>query len=333
MTMARTRASSVVGKGWDSVATPVPGDVAACMQEMGLTILRQTGHELVAKCPMHFERTGFEDKHPSWSVNEDTGIFNCFSCGYSGQFVFLVMDVLDLERADAVAWIRKRGGIERVRKVFGRGGDKVFAKDLVDSGDTTKQVNEASLALFVDPPRAECEKRGFSQRDARHFGVLWDRDEDLWIIPIRDPETGELWGWQEKNERYFRNRPNSVKKSRTLFGLDVFERGTAILVESPLDVVRLHSAGISGGLASYGVKASEEQFRLVRSVATDLIVALDNDNDGVKMSQRLRLTYGRRIVMRFLSYNHVPDVKDIGDMSDEEIRIAIKNSVSSVVYR
>lgn len=326
--------SSVVGSGWDSIATPVPGDVYACMIELGVEVIRVTPPEIHGRCPMHVERTGAQDKHPSWSCNEDSGVFNCFSCGYAGPFVTLVEDLLDLDREDAVAWVRKRGGIERVRKALGQGNQPVYAHDLVDSGDTTKQVNEASLALFVRPPAAACEARGFTASDATQYGVLWDREDDLWIIPIRDPDTGELMGWQEKNDRYFRNRPNSVKKSRTLFGIDVFEGGTAILVESPLDVVRLHSAGVRGGLASFGVRASAEQMRLLRSVADDVIVALDNDRDGRSLEQALRRQYATRIGMRFLSYEHVSDdVKDIGDMTDAQIHRAIKDAYSSIVAR
>ena len=324
--------SDVVGSGWDRIATPVPGDVHACLQELGVDVIRITGPEIVGRCPMHVERTGAEDKHPSWSCNEESGLFNCFSCGYAGPFVLLVEDILDVDRSEAVAWVRKRGGVEQLDKELGR-AKPVYAKDLVDAGDTTKNINEASLALFVDPPIDACKRRNLTVQDARHYGVMWDREQDLWIIPIRDPDTWALMGWQEKNERYLRNRPNGVKKSHTLFGIDVFPGGTAILVESPLDVVRLHSAGVGGGLAAFGVRASEEQMRLLRAVADDVIVALDNDDSGHIQERALCKQYGPRMRMRVLSYEHCPDVKDPGEMTDDEIHVAVEKAYPSFLAR
>lgn len=46
--------------------------------------LKRSGKEFMACCPFH------EDKHPSFSVNEDAGVFYCFGCGVTGDvFDFL----------------------------------------------------------------------------------------------------------------------------------------------------------------------------------------------------------------------------------------------------
>lgn len=304
--------------GKEVVALPVPGDVETAMVELGIEITKTTDDELFAKCPAHLLRTGKEDQHPSWSVNRETGIHNCFSCGYSGSFVSLVRDVSDQDFGEATAWVRARGSLERVKRKL---------KASRGSTDTTKVINEASLALMHAPPLPELAKRKLTLGSALHYGVLWNPNTNSWIIPIRDPDTGQLWGWQEKNERFFKNTPDEVPKSKSLFGLNKFN-GTEqiILVESPLDVVRLHAAGIQGGVSSYGVSVSDTQLSLLFDRADIVIIALDNDRDGKRFSARLRERYlGTGKNIRFFNYGS-SNAKDPGDMTDEELIRGVEKS-------
>ncbi|MDX3260718.1 toprim domain-containing protein [Streptomyces sp. MI02-2A] len=311
-------------KGWDAVGMPTPGNVTAALDEIGLDY-KVMGDEIHMPCPMHEARTGKPDKHPSFSINSDAGYFNCFSCGYRGPFVVLVKDMLEIPHADAVMWVRQRGGIEKVKKFL--------AKKQPSQVDTSKQINEASLALYVTPPIEACGKRMFLPQDAEECGVLWDTKRGMWIIPVRCPDTGTLWGWQEKNERYFRNRPPSMTKSQTLFGLHSYEGDLAILVESPLDVVRLRSAGYTAGLAAFGAGVSDAQMRIIRDHFDSVIIALDNDKSGTEACARLREEWtGRGLTLRFLDYS-LTDAKDPGEMSDQEITDAVNNAYSSVLAR
>ena len=296
--------------GKESVVLPVPGDVEQALIELGIDITKSTDDELWARCPGHFKRTGKEDRHPSWSVNREDGVHFCFSCGYTGSFVSLVHDVTNQDFGDATRWVRQRGSLERVKRKL--------RKSKAEK-DTTKIINEASLALMHAPPLKELAKRRLTLGSALHYGVLWEPEKGSWIVPIRDPETGELWGWQEKNERVFRNTPEEVPKSKTLFGLNKFAGNRAILLESPLDVVRLHSAGIEGGLSSFGVATSEVQLSLLFEVADIVVIALDNDRDGHRYSSKLRQKFlGKGKNIRFFNYRGI-NAKDIGEMTDEQI--------------
>jgi DNA primase len=320
------RAQRTKAKGWDAVGTPVPGNVTACLDEIGLEY-KVNGDEIHMPCPMHKARTGKEDKHPSFSINYDAGYFNCFSCGYRGPFVVLVKDMLDIPYGDAVAWVRVRGGIEKVKKFLAKKADPRTV-------DTTKQINEASLALYVTPPLEACAERYFMPEDAEACGVLWDPKREMWIIPVRDPDTGVLWGWQEKNKRYFRNRPRDMTKSKTLFGLHTYEDDVAVLVESPLDVARLWACGFRAGLASYGAGVSDAQMSLIRDHFDTVVIALDDDKAGAEACERLRKEWtGRGLTLKFLDYSDALGAKDVGDMTADQIKNAIRNAYSSVVAR
>ena len=317
---------------WASLASPVPGNVFACMDELGLRQMRQIDDEIMAMCPMHEARTGKPDNHPSFSVHAEEGYFNCFSCGYKGPFVRMVKDILEVEWADAVLWVRARGSIDRVKRKLGMG-----YVDSIQSGpvDTSLQYNEASLALFVDPPQWALDKRNISLEAAQFYGVRWDPKNDAWITPIRDP-SGKMMGWQEKNERYFRNKPRDVAKSSTLFGLDVFEPGTRmVIVESPLDAPRLYTAGVDGGVAAFGSGISQNQIDLAIEFAGSVVFALDADRAGDKQHEYLRNYFMRRgFPCKFMNYSHVPaDVTDVGEMTDEEILYGLETASRGVVAR
>lgn len=327
--MTRRRPSKRKDYHPDAFSTPIPGDVFSALGELGVEVLHVNGDEALAKCPAHLERTGREDRHPSFSVNVEEGVSNCFSCGFRGPFVVLVEYMLKCDRDDAVGWIRARGGIERVKRTLDESrGLRLLTRD------TTQQINEASLALFVDPPSDALSKRGLSLASVQHYGILWDAAKERWITPIRDPDTGKLWGWQAKNERYFRNFPKEVKKSQTLFGLEQFVEGPALVVESPLDVPRIFTAGVDGGLSSYGAGVSEAQMKIVQTITDECIVGLDNDKDGTTYSRWLNDTYGKSMILRFLNYADFDEgIKDPGNMTDEQILHSVDTAISSTLVR
>jgi len=98
-----------------------------------------------------------------------------------------------------------------------------------------------------------------------------------------------------------------------------------IVVESPLDVVRLSSIGISGGVATYGVHISNAQLKIIRE-ADEIVFALDNDEAGRAASKKLlELTRPLNFEAWFFDYSQT-DRKDIGGMSRAEAITGLQNS-------
>ena len=56
------------------------------LKELGLQITRITDKEIQAHCP----NPQHEDSTPSFFLNKQTGLFNCFGCGFSGSLLKLV---------------------------------------------------------------------------------------------------------------------------------------------------------------------------------------------------------------------------------------------------
>jgi hypothetical protein len=61
--------------------------------------LRKAGKESKGSCPFH------ADKSPSFTVNEDKGLFHCFGCGASGDVIDFVMQLDGLNFRDAAQYL------------------------------------------------------------------------------------------------------------------------------------------------------------------------------------------------------------------------------------
>lgn len=294
----------------------VPGDIPGALTDLGI-VHTVSDEEASACCPFHSER------HPSWGISLKTGLWNCFTCGEKGNFAQLVSRLTKQDRNETRRWILER----KVRSLTAPDEPVNVAAET----DTTKIMNEAKLWRFTDPPSWARTRRDISLRACQKYGVLWDEEMDQWITPIRDPDTNEIWGWQAKDElgRYFSNNPRGVQKSRTLFGLACFERATirsesqAIIVESPLDILRLEDAGLSGGLAAFGARVSAEQLRILARVASSVVLCLDDDRDGQRRTAEIVREFTS---IRTYVFAYPGTGKDPGEWSVGSIRRGVQHA-------
>lgn len=296
-------------------------DVETTLDSLGIDG-QVRGDEFVGHCPMHFRRTGREDSHPSWSINMETGLFICFSCGYRGSIITLIADLRGISFDEAKTYTARVDIATSIARIPGA----------YTPAQKPDLMGESRLSRFSDPPRWARQKRHLSSDGCLAYSLRWNFISDSWIIPIRDPADNQLLGWQEKSEteRIFRNFPVGVKKSRTLFGYDIFHGGRMIVVESPLDAVRLYSEGVSGAVATYGAIVSKSQV-LLMSAADEVVFALDNpitDDAGRKSSiQLLTETRGVLKSVRFFDYSGI-EAKDPGDMTPEQIERGLSSARS-----
>ena len=289
------------------------------LDRLNIEVVSTRGDEFQALCPAHLERTGKVDNNPSWWINADTGAHICFSCGFKGGLQSLIAYVNGISFEDARSWMDSgernlTAKLERITKP-----KHVF--------EEVTEVTESMLKVFTNPPMRALLDRGLGNIAASNYEVLWDERHFNWITLIRDPQTNKLLGWQEKGHtsRYFKNFPPGVKKSDTLFGYNRYNGGEMIIVESPFDVIRLATIGVSGGVSTYGASISIQQFNLIRG-ADRVIFALDNDDAGrAASSQMLSLAKDMGLECWFFNYSNT-DMKDVGGMSKTEIEWGLANA-------
>jgi DNA primase len=303
-------------------SNPLPSDVLMTLPDLGIDVEKVTKSEAWALCPSpkHHERSA------SWSINLDTGEHNCFSCGWGGNYEYLVKQVKRLDTEQAEEWIRKRGGIAvALKKLQGV------------SGWTKKQaeeVTEADLALFDELiPMWALKERDVIQEACEAYGVLWNPDNDAWIFPVREPESQRLLGWQEKSKKDMKNHPFGLEKAGSVFGYHLLGED-AYVEESPLDCPRLWTYSVDGGVSGYGVHISDLQMDLIveHPKVKRVIMCLDNDKAGRTKEAEIWANYRHRTRLYFANYDGI-DAKDHGDMSPDEIAFSIENPISALRYR
>jgi DNA primase len=310
-----------------SLPNPLPSDILLTLGDLGVTVDKISGDEAWALCP----NPKHEDRSASWSINLTTGEHNCFSCGWGGNYLYLVCKANDWWKDEdverAVEWVRKHGGIDVARKKLR--GEKAYERE------KAIDISEADLALFEDPPASELKKRDIDLESALAYGLRWDPKTDRWIIPIRDPFTNKLLGWQEKGGRRFLNYPDNVQKAETLFGYHLLGE-VAYLEESPLDCGRLHTWGLDGAVSGYGVHVSEFQMELILDKSETLYCCLDNDDAGRAKEAEIWRLYRGQVRLLFANYEHVQGrnyKKDHGEMTVPEIEYSLDSAISSLRFR
>lgn len=311
-------------------------DVPLVLDALGIEY-SEHGSELNALCPGHIKMTGRRDNSPSWWINQDSGQHICFSCGYKGNLVMLVAEVMGFYKQ---SWGGPVLDLDTARTWLANIQEVPMEKLLemiqnlpshIQPAPKPLEMSEARLAVFVQPPESALSKRNITAESASTYGVLWDDKKNNWVLPLREPHLNRLLGWQEKGtiERTFFNRPTGLPKSKTLFGIENQNDTLAIVVESPLDCLRVYSAGITGAVAICGSSPSEEQVKLLR-YSQKIVAAFDNDKAGHKASKEL-LEWSRKYGLNLFFFNYNgSSKKDPGDMTDEEIAWGIENAISSL---
>ena len=288
-------------------------DLSSVLSQLGVDVRRIGEKEISGCCPVHLKVTGHVDRSPSWSMNATTGAWICYSCGARGSLYGLVSELTgDYKSIWEVHSFLIESGLNRLTEV--------------EREEPQPDIDWITFNKFSDVTERLLERKSLDATVARRFGIKWNPENKSWVIPIVSAE-GELSGWQEKKKDWVRNYPIGVKKSESLFGVERIKSKVAVLVESPLDVVRL--AGVTeevSGLATFGAYVSKQQIHLANDIADTLIVAMDNDSAGIESGMRLWKTLPRfKGGVKWLKYSHT-NAKDLGDMTDAQILTAVREA-------
>jgi hypothetical protein len=295
----------------------VPEDLESALDEIGIERGRSSAREVWALCP----NPDHEDSRPTnYSISRETGAGYCFSCGYRhASFATLAAPILRLDGWAMSKWIRARGGTLTARLARTEGEPEVSRQKTPTGFSLASQIAVYSTEIPEDALVA----RRITADAAREYGVRWDAEQEAFVLPIFSP-SGDLLGWQTRAKPRPKNHPRGIEKSSTLFGIEIFRGPRMVLVESPLDAVRFWSAGIDGAVASFGARVSRAQLRLIFSRAERLLLALDDDEAGHRMTDEICEKYGKRLPIHVFSYEGWG--KDPGELDDDELLAGIRHA-------
>lgn len=296
-------------------------DLATFLNSLGVEDVVDMGEEVRARCFLHEERTGFRENSPRhWFINKRTQQHHCFSCHYSGSLRSLVVDICGGNTWAAAGKLRQFDD------------ERIFEEEHVEVPEIDYENLQLSYVRFPWPTERALKARKTKSLTAKMFGCRWNPEESSWVLPIRGPEAPHpIWGWQEKRADFVLNRPPKVKKSLTLFGIDVMLRGTpTAIVESPLDCLWLYDNQIQA-VASFGSEVSDAQMKLLTRTTDTVILALDDDESGIKTTKELIARWDGEFEGGLWIFNYADSpAKDPGECSAEEARFGIENAARLV---
>lgn len=296
-------------------------DVYTMLSQAGVLGLRDGRKEVEGLCP----NPTHNDTHPSWSINKITGLHHCFSCGYKGTLTGLLVELTGVAPPDLENQLKTQGFLRSMQQV------RQQPEEVIDP--VLPYLNDWSLMNdLLDVPAKLLTFKRLARQAIDAYQVRWQPDTKVWVLPLRSPASGELLGAQLRKVGSVLTQPKGLPKSTTLFGYQqVYPYDYTVLVESPLDAVRLFGLGIPA-IASLGSWVSQEQVNLMARCFAAVYIALDNDKAGhdgaLQCSAMLRKQRCAAIPWRYdgLMDEDGKPAKDVGDVASDDALLAAWSS-------
>jgi DNA primase len=285
-------------------------EIKTLIDNLGLTRTRIRGPEIMASCPFSYTHTGGKDDKPSFSINIEKGVYNCFSCGERGTIEELVSRIKSISITGALALLES-WGFDRLAIELGK-----------EEVDVRPEILPEGLLYYFDKVEDD-------------FAEIYKGDVDgqeCIVYPVRNRE-GKLVGALARSVvgRWHKVMWNLPKK-RYLYGEDRVElEQPLIIVEGPGDAIALRKSSLKNVVALMGSNISNEQIEKLLCISSNFIVWLDKDRAGAKGMNRLVQRLEKRATIRYVDpWKSLPDgandPKDVFENYDTE---TVRNVVRS----
>jgi len=248
-------------------------------QELNLKRVKIRGHEIHASCPFTERHLSGSDTHPSFSINIDKGVYNCFSCGSKGTLEELVSKVKNISISDALTYLEKIG-FSKLDRILNRPKE-----------EERPEIIPEGLLLYYDKVEDE-------------FAELYrgeiDGNECL-IYPVRNVDGSLVGGIARSTQGRWHKVLWNMPKKLYFYGENLVEKEQPIvIVEGPGDVISLRKSGIKNVLGLMGVSISDEQIEKLLFLSSEFVVWLDRDKAGSKGLQAIWTKLDNRATVRYV---------------------------------
>lgn len=331
--------------------------VRRILRELGISISGETYNDFLCLCPFHGNRNT-----PSFSVSFSKGLYLCFnpSCDASGTILELVKEVSHRNDFEALRFIQS------MKSEAEMSFEDELAELLQDKPEFAPfdqaKLDDMYLNLLAYTTGTDAQlylsKRFIGSDLIDEFRIGYSINQKMIIVPVHSPDGIPVGlvgrGVHEKTFKNSRNLP----RSKTMFNLHRAKKcgGTVIVCESSFDAIRIHGAGFPNVVATLGGYISKDNLANLNRYFSTIIIMTDFDNRENHIAENCRKCYpescsghnpGRDLGMSIANALKNKDIqwamfdnntvyphgaKDAGDLSDEEIRQCIKNSMSHVEY-
>jgi DNA primase len=189
-------------------------------------------------------------------------------------------------------------------------------------------------------------KKKYSIADLEKAGLIvkgknnryYDRFRDRLMFPLRN-HRGQVVGFSgrcldpEAKEAKYINSPETslYHKSELLFGFselfhEIKKHQQVIVMEGEFDLISSTQAHVNQVVAIKGSALTEAQIKLLGRVATQVLLALDADDAGIKATQRaIELIAQTSLELRVIDFGHSEELKAAGLHGKDPDEIARTN--------
>lgn len=262
---------------------------------------QNSGQDYLVKClnPDH------EDNNPSMRIDKLTGIFNCLSCGFSGNIYKhfdISVNLLDIEILKVKTKISKI--LDNDKFIIPIGSESFNRQYRGISGETYKHFQ-----AFTHPDYED-----------RLCFPIYDLAKNLIGVTARYVHSGSV-------SNKYSNHPKGV--SFPLYPAEpVIKNGAVIVVEGVFDVLNLYDKGIPNAVATLGISGgmakkhkAKERFRnkmatLKLQGVSKLFICYDDGEGGNKAAIGMKNLLSDMFLIEIIKLR---DGKDPGELNQDEI--------------
>ena len=236
-------------------------DVETLLQNKDIQYIPK-GKDYVVRClnPDH------EDRNPSMKIDQITGIYQCFSCGFKGN----------------------------VYNLFGERANQLqLRRDLFKKKLTEKRAESVGLSFPQNCLPYVGNWRDIKPETYRKFEAFQNQGNDFVgriNFPIRDI-SGKIVAFQGRHTSNglpkYKFSPPGAKLP--FFPIVEFIQGSVVLVEGMFDMLNLHDKGMTNAVCCFGTNNFNEAKLAMLAVqgAEYVDVFFDGDDAGQKAAEQL----------------------------------------------
>ena len=309
-------------------------DLRSILHACNIEIVSQTGTDFLCLCPFHHNTDS-----PAFAVSYSKGLYICYNqnCNASGTILDLVKSLTDRNDFEAMRFIssNKLSEAELLEEEL---------KDLLDDKPEFIEYKQSEIdALHSNLMKDMTDgkqyflSRQINEEAMEHFKLGYSYKQEMVTVPLYSPDgiPVGIIGRSIKDKK-FKNSIN-LPRNKTMFNLHKAKRegGTIIIVESSFDAIRLWQAGFPNAVATLGGSISDMNIQNLNKYSSTIILMTDNDKAGRALGSTIaNKLKNKNVLWASYDYNVVypHEAKDVGDMSDNEIKQCIKNAIPHFEY-
>ena len=314
--------------------TYTKADLRSILRACNIEVLSHTGTDFLCLCPFHHNTDS-----PAFAVSYSKGLYVCYNqnCNASGTILDLVTKLTGRNNFEAMRFIssNKMSEEEMLEEEL---------KELLENKPEFEEYNpieietlHKNLMDYMTDGKQYFLSRQITEEAMEYFNLGYSYKQEMVTVPLYSPDgiPVGIIGRSIKDKR-FKNSFN-LPRNKTMFNIHKAKRegGTIIVVESSFDAIRLWQAGFPNAVATLGGSISDTNIQLLNKYSSTIILMTDNDSAGRSLGNTIANKLKNKDILwahydNLITYPH--NAKDVGDLTDEEIKTCIKNAISHFEY-